>query len=106
MRKAIIDGENATSGIVENIIEVENEKFVLPGKTLVATQIDCEIGASWDGKTFSCQEPDAKDATIARIAALEAKQTPRFMREAVLTDAGRAELEKIDAAIAELRESL
>lgn len=46
------------------------------------------------------------DKIKAEIAALESQQTLRRLREAMLTDAGRAWLEGIDAQIATLRSQL
>lgn len=48
----------------------------------------------------------ARKAILAEIAALEATVTPRRLREAALTEAGKAWLADVDAQIAVLRASL
>lgn len=55
MRLAVIDGENAESGLVENAIEAA-QGFVMPGKTLVASE-EAGPGWAWDGETFAPPEP-------------------------------------------------
>lgn len=54
-RKAIINGSNATSGTVENVI-LADDGFALPGKTLIAsdTAAPCD---TWDGETFTPAVP-------------------------------------------------
>jgi hypothetical protein len=48
----------------------------------------------------------ASDSVLAQIDALEAQQTPRRLREAVTTTAGKAWLKTLDEQIAALRASL
>lgn len=50
--------------------------------------------------------PDPREAILAEIAALEATVTNRRLREAALTEAGKAWLADTDARIAVLRASL
>jgi hypothetical protein len=50
--------------------------------------------------------PDPREAILAEIAALEATVTNRRLREAALTEAGKAWLADVDTKIAVLRASL
>jgi hypothetical protein len=50
--------------------------------------------------------PDPREAILAEIAALEATVTNRRLREAALTEDGKAWLAEVDARIAALRGTL
>ena len=50
--------------------------------------------------------PDPREAILAEIAALEATVTNRRLREAALTEDGKAWLADVDARIATLRTNL
>ena len=56
MRKAVIDGTGATSGLVENVIEAPAD-FVLGGKTLINAKDGGSPGDTWDGTTFTAPPP-------------------------------------------------
>lgn len=57
----------------------------------------------WDGEKWVFPE---SEKIKQRIDALEAQQTPRRIREAAMSDVGRAWLENLDAEIAALRQQL
>jgi len=61
-----------------------------------------------EGETFSATAPAPipENPILAKIAALEGDVTNRRLREAALTDEGKAWLAKQDAAIAALRAKL
>lgn len=61
------------------------------------------LGAYPDGWSTTPPAPDPNAAIDAQIIALEATATPRRIREAALTEAGRAWLADLDAQIAVLR---
>ena len=67
-----------------------------------------ELGALPEGYVGTPPAPtiSARESVLAQITALEAQQTPRRIREAALTDEGRAWLEALDAQIAALRPQL
>lgn len=95
MRLAVIDGEDAESGLVENAIEAA-EGFVMPGKTLVASE-EAGPGWTWDGETFAPPEP-SPPVPPAEVAMHKVKKA------ALLTPwAGHDNLkEAIEAAFEEL----
>ena len=98
-RMAVIEND-----VVENVI-VAPTGFMLPGKTLVATDTG-QIGDAWDGKVFTPPPIDPRPAILSKIDVLEAKVTPRRQREALLTDVGKTWLADIDEQIAALRAQL
>lgn len=61
------------------------------------------LGAYPGGWSATPPAPDSNAAIDAQILALEALQTPRRIREAALTEAGKAWLADLDAQIAALR---
>jgi len=61
------------------------------------------FGAYPEGWSAAPPEPDPNTGIDAQILALEALQTPRRIREAALTDEGKAWLADLDAQIAVLR---
>ena len=66
-----------------------------------------EIGmvGQQDG-SFAFPVPDPNIAIFAQISALESTQTPRRIRDAVLTPAGRAWMDALELEIASLRAQL
>lgn len=95
------------------IAQIENGRIVAvdrtadavpPGWVLVPDLAVC--GMLYENGALSDPPADPAAAIRAEIAALEATATPRRMREAALTDAGRAWLADLDAAIAALRAQL
>jgi hypothetical protein len=62
-----------------------------------------ELGPVPDGLSSTPPESDPNAAVDAQILALEALQTPRRLREAALTAAGKAWLADLEARIAALR---
>lgn len=56
LRYAVIDGENALSGLVENVI-LANSGFPLPGKTLVQSNT-VGPGWTWNGGNSFTEPPD------------------------------------------------
>ena len=62
-----------------------------------------DLGAYPEGWSTMPPAPAPNAAIDAQILALEALQTPRRIREAALTEAGRAWLADLDAQIAALR---
>ena len=85
-RKAIINGSNATSGTVENVI-LADDGFTLPGKTLIASDAAAP-GDTWDGTTFT---------TPAPVVPVPESVTPRQARLALLN---ADLLDAVEAAIA------
>lgn len=100
MRYAIIE-----NGVVANIIEAAGP---LPGLQMVEAG-DAHIGHLFDGESFSVPTPTLAQLnapTLSAITALESSVTPRRIREAVTTDAGKTWLVAVDSQIAALRGSL
>ena len=56
--------------------------------------------------SFAFPVPDPNIAIFAQISALESTQTPRRIRDAVLTPAGRAWMDALELEIASLRAQL
>ena len=99
------------AGKVENTI-LASPGFTVPGKLLVESD-DANIADLWDGVKFSKPVLTAdeiakitRDAILSQIASRESSITPRRMREATLTEAGRTWLASVDSDIAKLREKL
>ena len=61
---------------------------------------------TWDGQAWQPSAATHNAPILAQIADLEASVTDRRLREAMLTDAGRAWLADVDAQIAALRGTL
>ncbi len=89
--------------VVEDPVEVDHA----PGEP-----VDVDDGAlvrrTFPNAVFSQELYDARcrSEVLAQISALEAQQTPRRIREAALTEQGRAWLEALDQQIATLRGQL
>lgn len=77
--------------------------WIRHGQNITISEIGVEPDPAW-----TADEPpiSARESVLAQIVALEAQQTPRRIREAALTDEGRAWLEALDAQIAALRAQL
>ena len=107
IRTAIID---AASNLVTNIVRFDGAipETPLPGQTWIASET-ANIGDTWDGTAFvpkptPTPAPLSPNAAIdAQIAALEATMTPRRVREAATSDAGKAWLAALDSQISALR---
>ena len=100
MRYAIIQ-----NGVVANIVEADGP---LPGLQMVDAG-EAHIGHLFDGDSFSVPTPTLAQLnapTLSAITALESTVTPRRIREAVTTDAGKTWLVAVDSQIAALRGSL
>lgn len=63
MRKFVV----AANGLIENVIRVENDDFVVEGKTLIDA-VGGGIGDTWDGTRVIPLVP-VEDSAGARIAA-------------------------------------
>ncbi len=97
MKYAVIE-----NGLVTNVI-LADAGFSLAGKTLVRSDT-ANINDTYDGAVFIAPPvPPAREPTkTEKIAAIEAQQTPRRVREAVLgKDAGW--LASLDEQIVSLR---
>lgn len=71
-------------------------------------ETDTHIQRAWPNATPdpAAIEARRKAGVLAQIADMEAQQTPRRIREAALTEEGKAWLEGLDAQIAVLRAQL
>ena len=92
-------------GKVTNTIEVKSLD-ILPG--LIDASRGGTQGDLWDGKVFTTPEPtpqERAEAIKGRIIALEAQQTPRRLREAVISG-DKTFLADIETQIVALRAAL
>ena len=67
---------------------------------------DCIVGKEKFSNNFVPYEKTESDILKEEIASLESQQTPRRLREAALTDEGRAWLQNLEDQIAAKREEL
>lgn len=87
----------------DDLVEISLEQH---SALIAAQESGKQIISDASGAPISV-EPIPVALTIPQqILMLEATVTPRRMREAVLTDAGKAWLENVDASIADLRKRL
>lgn len=71
----------------------------------IAKKIE-EYGPLPDGWSTSIPEPSAREKILCEICDLEAQQTPRRLREAALSDEGKAWLQNLEHQIASKRMQL
>jgi len=102
-----------SEGVVANVTEYPDARSGwqdgLEEGSLVVPSDEAQIGWLWDGSVFTDSAPaviDPRQEILSQIAALEATVTNRRLREAALSDAGKAWLADADAQIAALRASL
>ena len=98
MYAIIIDG---------TVVEVREFPALLPGESAVIMPCGAEVQKGWviEAGTLVPPEPEADpNAGIdAQILALEDTVTPRRLRDAALTEAGKAWLAEVEAQIVALR---
>lgn len=92
------------------VAELTADKPVLAaGECAQIVECDAAVQVGWLWTPDGCAAPaapaapDPNAAIDAQIAALEATQTPRRMRDAALTDLGKTWLQDLENRIAALR---
>ena len=98
---------NVTTGAVCKLhSDIRKDKPDTSFPAVITDEVLAEAGYKLITPTAADIDAATHEAILSAITALESSVTPRRIREAVTTDAGKTWMASIDAQIADLRKTL